>query len=390
MDKKGTVTTNKSIIDDLLTAEANLDLFDSISIADITDNVRLINAYYQSGAQNLGQFLKLGEGRISIRNYGKKSENLLRDCLRKFISDMLNSRKLNEETAMHEVKKADILMIDHKQLRSEIKKVQKIKKSNWELVRNDLLESTLGDLRISAVAAEIGLGWPMSPKSDLSNKKIRDFLDSSLSQILEMKGFGPKKLGIYLQCVVYLHERLVNGDNVDENFSLLNRVRQILKHGRLTDREETVLCLRFGIQEERKHTLAEIKNSFGVTRERVRQIESKALRKLRMSRYFEELPRLLSEKKELIWEQLSDGTRLRKQEWMEPLEDRLGFEYQIALEICDVSGNRNTNTSVLANWLDSHFPHDETYWYRIKQPLDFEEKNRDKASNELLEFIDQL
>jgi RNA polymerase primary sigma factor len=49
----------------------------------------------------------------------------------------------------------------------------------------------------------------------------------------------------------------------------------------LTAREEKVLRLRFGVGEESEHTLEEVGQKFAVTRERIRQIESKALRKLR-------------------------------------------------------------------------------------------------------------
>jgi RNA polymerase primary sigma factor len=51
--------------------------------------------------------------------------------------------------------------------------------------------------------------------------------------------------------------------------------------GSLTPREEKVLRLRFGVGEESEHTLEEVGQKFAVTRERIRQIESKALRKLR-------------------------------------------------------------------------------------------------------------
>ncbi len=49
----------------------------------------------------------------------------------------------------------------------------------------------------------------------------------------------------------------------------------------LTPREEKVLKMRFGVDERSEHTLEEVGQSFAVTRERIRQIESKALRKLR-------------------------------------------------------------------------------------------------------------
>ena len=51
--------------------------------------------------------------------------------------------------------------------------------------------------------------------------------------------------------------------------------------GTLTDREERVLRLRFGMDDGKARTLEEVGKEFNVTRERIRQIEAKALRKLR-------------------------------------------------------------------------------------------------------------
>ncbi|MEM9195974.1 MAG: RNA polymerase sigma factor RpoD [Myxococcota bacterium] len=63
------------------------------------------------------------------------------------------------------------------------------------------------------------------------------------------------------------------------NGSLESQTRRVLKT--LTPREEKVLRMRFGIGEKSDHTLEEVGQDFEVTRERIRQIEAKALRKLR-------------------------------------------------------------------------------------------------------------
>lgn len=63
------------------------------------------------------------------------------------------------------------------------------------------------------------------------------------------------------------------------NALLAEALEEIL--GTLTQREADVLKMRFGIYDGRTHTLEEVGKTFGVTRERIRQIENKAIRKLR-------------------------------------------------------------------------------------------------------------
>jgi len=63
------------------------------------------------------------------------------------------------------------------------------------------------------------------------------------------------------------------------NLSLKEQTESVLKT--LTPREEKVIKMRFGLDDGSEHTLEEVGQSFAVTRERIRQIEAKALRKLR-------------------------------------------------------------------------------------------------------------
>jgi RNA polymerase primary sigma factor len=63
------------------------------------------------------------------------------------------------------------------------------------------------------------------------------------------------------------------------NVNLKDQTAQVLRT--LTPREEKVIKMRFGLEDGSEHTLEEVGQSFAVTRERIRQIEAKALRKLR-------------------------------------------------------------------------------------------------------------
>jgi len=60
---------------------------------------------------------------------------------------------------------------------------------------------------------------------------------------------------------------------------LKRRLKEILKD--LTPREQKILSMRFGLKDEVTHTLEEVGNEFGVTRERIRQIEAKSLERIR-------------------------------------------------------------------------------------------------------------
>ena len=78
----------------------------------------------------------------------------------------------------------------------------------------------------------------------------------------------------------FIEDRSALAPSDAASFQLLKeQIQEVLDT--LTDRESRVLQLRFGLEDGRSRTLEEVGREFGVTRERIRQIEAKALRKLR-------------------------------------------------------------------------------------------------------------
>ena len=73
--------------------------------------------------------------------------------------------------------------------------------------------------------------------------------------------------------------------------SIQGKLKEILDA--LSPREAKVLRMRFGLEMASDHTLEEVGNQFDVTRERIRQIEAKAMKKLRHPSRLEQLKSLL-------------------------------------------------------------------------------------------------
>lgn len=118
-------------------------------------------------------------------------------------------------------------------------------------------------------------------------------LNLSLKRNTSERNYGQEELN--LSMVKATENLLVDfnlGKNIDEK-ETHDRVEYYLDS--LTPREAKVLRLRFGIDIDKEHTLDEIADMFDVTRERIRQIEMKALRKMRHPARSDELAGLLCE-----------------------------------------------------------------------------------------------
>jgi RNA polymerase primary sigma factor len=114
-------------------------------------------------------------------------------------------------------------------------------------------------------------------KMELPVEKVRKVLKIAKEPISLETPIGEEEdshLGDFIE-----DKSVVSPSDSVVNLNLSDSTRQIL--ATLTPREEKVLRMRFGIGEKSDHTLEEVGRDFSVTRERIRQIEAKALRKLR-------------------------------------------------------------------------------------------------------------
>ena len=117
----------------------------------------------------------------------------------------------------------------------------------------------------------------IADKMDISVDKVRKVLKIAKEPISLETPVGEEddsQLGDFIE-----DKNVTKPSSAISSLNLVNQTRKVL--ATLTPREEKVLRMRFGIGEESHHTLEEVGQDFNVTRERIRQIEAKALRKLR-------------------------------------------------------------------------------------------------------------
>jgi RNA polymerase primary sigma factor len=94
----------------------------------------------------------------------------------------------------------------------------------------------------------------------------------SLETPIGEEGDSPLSEFIEDRAAISPAEAVINGDLKHQTAKMLRT---------LTPREEKIIKMRFGLDDGLEHTLEEVGQCFAVTRERIRQIEAKALRKLR-------------------------------------------------------------------------------------------------------------
>jgi RNA polymerase primary sigma factor len=117
----------------------------------------------------------------------------------------------------------------------------------------------------------------IAKRMDIPVSKVRKILKIAQEPISLETPIGEEEdshLGDFIE-----DKAVVSPSDAVINLSLKEQTSSVLKT--LTPREEKVIKMRFGLDDGSEHTLEEVGQSFAVTRERIRQIEAKALRKLR-------------------------------------------------------------------------------------------------------------
>jgi RNA polymerase primary sigma factor len=144
------------------------------------------------------------------------------------------------------------------------------------------MQETLNKLTRTGRSLVHKLGREPTPEEiaeemSLPAQKARELLKVAWQPLSLSSPSGPDddaQLGDFVE-----DKRAIAADDALIETDLNRQIRKVL--AMLTPREEKILRMRFGIGESTEHTLEEVGNDFSVTRERIRQIEAKALRKLR-------------------------------------------------------------------------------------------------------------
>ena len=134
-------------------------------------------------------------------------------------------------------------------------------------ISRQLLQELGRDPSVEEIASEMGL----------TPEKVRDVIKISQEPISLETPIGEEEdshLGDFIE-----DQEAVAPAEAASVMLLKEKMADVLQN--LTERERKVLVLRFGLEDGHQRTLEEVGQEFGVTRERIRQIEAKALRKLR-------------------------------------------------------------------------------------------------------------
>lgn len=149
--------------------------------------------------------------------------------------------------------------------------------SKYSKVRRELLRELGREPSVEEIAREMGI----------SNKKVRHIKTIAQKTISLETPIGDKDEEDSVLAEFIKDEDMPSPSKRAGRALLKERLGEIMTD--LTDREQKILSMRFGLKDGVTHTLQEVGEVFGVTRERIRQIEAKALEKIRKHEHLKKL-----------------------------------------------------------------------------------------------------
>ena len=119
----------------------------------------------------------------------------------------------------------------------------------------------------------------LSEKLNISDSKAKEILNNIIEPVSLDTPIGETEHGIDSVLSDFITAPGCDTEEIGMSSAMGEALRKAVKT--LTPREQDIIALRFGLDDGRARTLEEVGSAFGVTRERIRQIEAKSLRKLR-------------------------------------------------------------------------------------------------------------
>jgi RNA polymerase sigma factor (sigma-70 family) len=323
------------------------------------------------------------EALCKMRGFGKKKLNILVLCMAKVYSDLLALGPPRGDSTMG-ASGAEVAVensrlfppsIDfEKLLRVEWPHLV-VSFDEWQRWTGALRETESATRKIIEIADEIGVSWPNSR----SDENLSDYINLTLTDLMKLPGLGKKKLRVLVLCtakafVDWQTAGHASGKNIfpaisdePENFaaeagrkqpeyghqSLPEIIERCLEL--LSQNQREVLSLRYGLHAEDRRTLQQVADRTGVTRERIRQIQKAAIRKIKRSKFRKILLETVIRDSEEIWSELSRYRHyIPKSKSIKMMSLSITGHALVAIDCCYGS---------LINWLNANFRQSSGVWY---------------------------
>ena len=221
------------------------------------------------------------------------------------------------------------------------------------------------DRTIQSLALALGLIWPRTRAEQV----LADFATITLRQLEQSHGLGRIEIATLLTSVAFASGAYGTGEHsanafpseTEAELGLSDRLLASLVES-LQPREADVIMRRFGLGGYERATLDSVgqDKAFQVSRERIRQIETTALGKLRLSPHYEMLRRTLHDDAETIWAELTQDAPVLRASQLSEAESHLAPVRSLAIALVHRK---------LSRWLEQHATRLVSGWYLAPLPV---------------------